>query len=230
MNSSSSKKDSFISGHFFILTSVLSAILALLYFWKGIRENFTIGAWLIIGMNLVYIPTAFLFKKKGFLTYCIIYSAILVFLLAFTETCLYNNYSALFIICIVISLKPELEKPCLLLYLACICVAFALNEECLYHFFIHSVRSTWFVLVAGYIVDSRKPARKLILYKDEEDILRQLSDGNRYQKEVQGYSENTVYRKLKSARERNGCITRDQLVEQFRQEYLAAEGTVDSGD
>ena len=38
------------------------------------------------------------------------------------------------------------------------------------------------------------------------------------QKEVEGFSENTIYRKLKAARERNGNITRDQLVELYRKE------------
>lgn len=47
----------------------------------------------------------------------------------------------------------------------------------------------------------------------------QLCDGKIYQKEVEGFSENTVYRKLKAARERNGNITREQLVELFKKEY-----------
>ncbi len=49
-------------------------------------------------------------------------------------------------------------------------------------------------------------------------ILDQLCEGKVYQKEVEGFSENTVYRKLKAARERNGNVTREQLVDAYRNE------------
>ena len=45
------------------------------------------------------------------------------------------------------------------------------------------------------------------------------SNGKIYQKEVEGFSENTVYRKLKAARERNGNITKEELLKLFKKEF-----------
>lgn len=69
-----------------------------------------------------------------------------------------------------------------------------------------------------YVLNDKFRRKKLVLYEDERDILEQLSNGMVYQKEVVGFSENTIYRKLKAARERNGNLTREELVNQFRKE------------
>ena len=68
------------------------------------------------------------------------------------------------------------------------------------------------------ILNSHFERKKLVLFEDEKMILDQLCEGKVYQKEVEGFSENTIYRKLKAARERNGNISRDELVEKYRKE------------
>ena len=70
-----------------------------------------------------------------------------------------------------------------------------------------------------YVLNNRFERKKLILYEDEIKILEQLRSGKMYQKEVEGFSENTVYRKLKAARERNGNITKDELLELYKKEH-----------
>ena len=77
------------------------------------------------------------------------------------------------------------------------------------------VRSIWFIGLEIYVLDNNFERKKLILYEDEITILSQICDGKTYQKEVKGFSENTVYRKLKAARERNGNISKEQLIEPF---------------
>lgn len=81
------------------------------------------------------------------------------------------------------------------------------------------VRSIWFIGLEIYVLDNKFERKKLILYEDEITILSQICDGKTYQKEVKGFSENTVYRKLKAARERNGNISKEQLIELFLKEY-----------
>ena len=68
-------------------------------------------------------------------------------------------------------------------------------------------------------------ASKTIDYLSEVKILEQLCDGKVYQKEVEGFSENTVYRKLKAARERNGNITREQLIDLFKKERMGRKSS-----
>ncbi len=208
----------FFYEHFVICTASLSGLLVLLYLWKGCTVSFSISGWIFILLNLIYIPLAFIFKKKLFSIFFLFYAAVLVFALAFDKTYLYNNFSALFMVCIVFMLQPELKIISLAVYFVSVCIAFALNEEMLCHFFIHIVRGLWFVEIVSYVLDEKFQRKKLVLFDDERMILEQLCNGKVYQKEVEGFSENTVYRKLKAARERNGNLTRDQLVERYRNE------------
>lgn len=80
-------------------------------------------------------------------------------------------------------------------------------------------RSIWFLGIVFYVLDNKFDRKKLILYDDEVEILSQICDGKTYQKEVKGYSENTVYRKLKAARERNGNISKEQLIDLYKEEF-----------
>lgn len=207
-----------MNDYFVLYTSLLSGLIAVLYAWKGIREQFTAGTWIIIAANVLYIPAAAIFKRKCFSCFYLAYSIVLVFVLSVEKTLLFNNFSALFIICIVIMIHPKIERIALILYFCAVCISFALTDEQLYHFFIHIARSLWFLGIVTFVLDNKFERKKLILYEDEIKILEQLCGGIMYQKEVTGYSENTVYRKLKAARERNGNITREQLIELYRRQ------------
>lgn len=211
--------DDFLNDHFVLFTSVLSGILCTLYVWKAFAEGFFIGTWIIALMNFLYIPAAAVFRRKCFSYFYLSYAVILVFMIAFEKTFLFNNFTALFIVCIVIMIKPRVKYIAILLYFAAICVAFSLNGESVFHFLIHLTRTLWFFGTVFFVIANNFERKKLILYEDEIKILRQLCDGKIYQKEVEGFSENTVYRKLKAARERNGNLTREQLLELFKKEY-----------
>ena len=208
----------FFNSNFNIFTSVISLIISILYFVRGISEGFNTGIIIVISMNLIYIPLVFIFKRQGFSGFYLIYAIILVFLISFEETKLFNNYTALFMVCIVMMIQPKLEFFIYIVYFVSVCIAFTLNGENLIHFFIHIIRSLWFISIVSYVLNNRFERKKLILFDDEKKILDQLCEGKIYQKEVEGFSENTIYRKLKAARERNGNITRDQLVELYRKE------------
>ena len=207
-----------LNDNFILFTSIESFLLALLYFWRGVEGVFTIRTWIVISFNLIYVPVVLLSQKRFFSWFYLIYGLTLVFLISMEESFLFNNYTALFVICIVVGIQPKLKIPAISLYFLCVCIAFGLNDETLIHFFIHIVRSVWFIQVVGYVLNNKYDRKKLILFEDEKMILDQLCDGKVYQKEVEGFSENTIYRKLKAARERNGNITREQLVDLYRKE------------
>lgn len=207
-----------VSDHFVILSSFFSFVISALYFLKGLQSGFLLGTWIVIGMNFLYIPFAIIFRRKCFPFYFFIYGIVLVFLTAFEKTLLLNNFTPLFIVCIVIGLRPKWKWIALAVYFAAAGIAFALNEETTLCFLIHVVRGLWFVLCVLYVLDNNYERKKVILYEDERKILDQLLEGKVYQKEVEGFSENTIYRKLKAARERNGCKTRDELLEKYRAE------------
>lgn len=214
-----------LSDKFILFTVLVSLVLGMLYLWKGVKMGFPPFGCIIIALNFLYIPFAFIFSKKGFPYFCLAYSAVLIFSTAFEQTYLYNNYTALFIVCVVIMIKPKLRIPAIVFYFVMVTVAFALNEEILYQYFIHIVRSIWYIGIVEFVLNDKFKRKKLVLYEDEKNILKQLCDGKMYQKEVEGFSENTIYRKLKAARERNGNLTRDQLVEEFRKETESVRTT-----
>lgn len=208
----------FFKDNFNIYTSVISFVIAVLYVVRGLGEGFNLGIIIVMVMNLLYIPIVWVFKRQGFSYFYLIYAVVLIFLISMEETKLFNNYTALFMVCIVMMIRPELELLIWAVYFVSVCVAFAINDENLIHFFIHIVRSIWFIAIVSYVLNNRFERKKLILFDDEKKILDQLCSGKMYQKEVEGFSENTIYRKLKAARERNGNVTRDQLVEMYRKE------------
>lgn len=210
------------SDKFVLFTIVISVLLSCLYVWKGIKAEFSLFGCIIIGMNLLYVPFAILFSRKGFPYFYIFYSFFLIFSMAFEQTYLYNNYTALFIVCVVIMIQPKIRIPAIIMYFVLVTVAFAINEETLYHYFIHVVRSIWYIGLIEFVLSDKFRRKKLVLYEDERMILDQLCEGKVYQKEVEGFSENTIYRKLKAARERNGKVTRDQLVDAYRNEKESA--------
>ena len=210
----------FLSDHFILFTSILSGILCLLYLWKGFCDNeFFIGTWIVASMNFLYIPFAAIFKRKCFSWFYLVYSVILVFMIAFEKTFLFNNFTALFIVCIVIMVIPRVKYIAISLYFAAVCIAFSINGENVFHFLIHITRSIWFIGSVFFVLENQFERKTLVLYEDEIKILEQLSNGKIYQKEVEGFSENTVYRKLKAARERNGNITKEELLKLFKKEF-----------
>lgn len=208
---------------FIIYTSILSLVLAGLFLWKSFITSFTVIGWAVIGFNLLYVPVALIGGKRTFSFFYFAYSGFMIFATAFDKTYLYNNYTALFIVSIVVMLKPKLKWIALCFYFILVSIAFVLNEEKLVHYLIHVARSLWFIGIVEYVLNDKFRRKKLVLYQDERQILEQLSNGTVYQKEVVGFSENTIYRKLKAARERNGNLTREELVDLFRKEKEAKE-------
>lgn len=219
-NAKTKKEDNTNERKFLFITSALAFTQALLYFWKGLNEDFTVWTWIIIGLNFAYIPYILIFKRKSFTYFYIIYCLALIFALAFTRTFLYNNFTALFIAFIIYLIKPRLKTLISIGYFIAVSIAFALNEETLYHYFIHMTRALWFYYISIFVIDQRYQRNKLQLYDDEIKILTQLCN-NHLQKsiEFEGYSESTIYRRLKAAMNRNH-LTKKELIEEFRKEYM----------
>lgn len=116
----------FFKDKFVLFTSILSVILSALYVWKGFQLGFNTLSYIIIIANFLYMPLALLFGKKLFPIFYFIYSAIIIFGTAFDKTYLFNNYTGLFIVSIVVMLKPKLRKIALIFLFRCgfYCVLF----------------------------------------------------------------------------------------------------------
>lgn len=217
------KKSRILKDRFILYTMLVSLVLGVLYLMKGFKNGFPPFGCVIIAANFLYIPFALIFSKKGFPYFYLAYSGILIFSMATERTYLYNNYTALFIVCVIIMLQPKIRTFAIIFYFTAISIAFLFEEKDISNYFIHIARSLWYIGLIEYVLQDKFKRKKLVLYEDERKILDQLCNGKIYQKEVEGFSENTIYRKLKAARERNGNVTRDQLVESYRIEREKSE-------
>lgn len=205
---------------FFLIICCLSAIISLLYIWNGILEQFYIATYIFIALHILFIPVVLYFKRKGFTIYCMIYSIILIFIIAFHKTYLYNNLTGVLVIILAVLVIPKFKKIAFISYFLAVSVAFAINEENLCHYLIHVSRSALSFFIFNFVITEQYSEKKLILYDDEIKILTELSK-NRLQKslETQGYSESTIYRRIKSACKRNK-MSKSELIEEFKKEYL----------
>lgn len=171
--------------NFVLFTITISALLSLLYCWKiYLEKDFKLIGLIIVGMNLLYIPIALIFRKRAFCSFYLIYSIVILYAAAFEKTYLYNNYTALFIVCIVIMMQPKLRIPAIAIYFAAVTIFFILNEEKeIYLYLIHVIRSLWYIALTEFVLNDKFRRKKLVLYEDERRILDQLCEGKVYQKE-----------------------------------------------
>lgn len=212
---------------FIIETCILSIISGILYIWKGISESFLISTYFYIALNFLYTPLIAILKRKIFCLYQVIYAYALIFIFAFSPSYLYNNYTAFFVTCIVLLIKPHWKIPAITIYFILITVAFAINTENLNHYLIHITRCTYFFTVFHFIIIKRVDRKILksvtnrdnflILTDDEINILNQMLEGKK-QKEVEGYSINTVTKKIADARTRNNIPTTQELLFRYIEE------------
>lgn len=204
---------------FIIVTTILSAFIGLLYIWNGLSDGFVVGTYIVIALRFIYIPAVIFFNRKGFSIFLLFYAILLIFIIAFNKTYLYNNFTGLLAVFIVIMVMPKWRFPSLIGYFFTVTVAFAFNEENLCHYLIHIFRTTWAIFVFEFTISENFSAHKLILYDDEIKILTELSK-NHSQKfiDIDGYSESTIYRRIKAASKRNN-VSKEELVIQFKKEY-----------
>lgn len=205
---------------FLITISFLSAIVSVLYIWNGLLEQFYIATYVFIGLHILFIPVVLLFRRTGFIIFTIIYAIVLVFIIAFYKTYLYNNFTGALVMMVAVLVAPKFKKMIFGIYIIAISVAFALNEENLCHYLIHIVRFTLAFYVFDFIMRERYTPKKLILYDDEIKILTELSK-NRLQKsiEMDGFSESTIYRRIKAACKRNK-MTKADLLDEFKKSFI----------
>lgn len=212
---------------FIIETCILSVVSGILYIWKGISESFLISTYFYIALNFLYTPLIFIFKRKVFCVFQIIYAYALIYIFAFSPSYLYNNYTAFFVTCIVLLIKPHWKIPAISIYFVLITIAFGINTENLNHYLIHITRCAYFFTVFHFVIIIRIDRKVLksmtnrehflILTDSEIDILNQMLSGKK-QKEVEGYSINTVTKKLADARTRNNIPTTQELLFRYIEE------------
>lgn len=152
----------------------------------------------------------FFFGRKGLAYALLIYSCTLVYINNF------YNYATIFFMLIAIGANPKMKKVAPWIYLANVVISFTMKRLGIIPFLIHCVYIFMFFIKVRYVFAVNKP-EKLNLTDDERHILDELLAG-KMQKEIDLYSPQTITAKIKNARERNLCDTREELMAKYAKE------------
>lgn len=202
-------------------TGILTLLLIVLYAWKNIVYGFSMSNVLYIIVNAIYFPIILIWKRKYFCLYHVLYAYILVATIILKRTLLFNNFTAYFIVLAIAIIRPRWKTKILTGYFVISTIAFIANDQHLVNYLIHIARATYYYVIFNYFIftsfsNSISP-QLLNLTTDEIEILSQMAAG-RKQKEIIGFSVNTVTKKLLNARTRNNIETTQELLIQFIQE------------
>lgn len=155
----------------------------------------------------------------------------------------FHNYTSFILVLISISIEPKTKKPYLLIYAALTFCAMYIYKDSYTHLVIHGIGCAFFYTVFDRVnrlillyrnelsfihsknrelikeIEELKKYKKkeLNLTQEERDILEELCNGKEV-KEIDIYSQNTVYVKIREARKRNNCLTNDELKSRFLSE------------
>lgn len=186
---------------------ILSFIFVGLHIYQFIDSDFRIEPLIhaIISTNLPFV----IFFGGRIATYW--YWWICANLLAINTT--FQNYTAFVIICIFISLVPKMRIPSLSLYILEIIFVATARDKTPVHITIHVCNCISIYCGIYYLL---KPTKRLKLTSDEIFILNEMING-KMQKEIDGFSQNTITNKLKQAKERNKVETTDELIKKFKE-------------
>lgn len=214
------KFESLREKRFLIFTCLLSAFQGLFYLYDGVMTGFSLNDFILAGIDFAYIPMVLIFRKKGFFVYICIGTSLLVYVNSVMETELFNNFSALLCLFMAIMIFPKYKQYLMIGYLIETAIAFALNDEPMYLFLIHTIRSMWLFAIYEFIIYTQYSRKPVVFTDEEKELLKQLCEGKQEkQLELNGYSESTIRRRLETARKRNGVADLRELKELYLNTY-----------
>ena len=144
------------------------------------------------------------FDRRGMSIGFVLYACSLIYINTF------YNYGTIFFLLIAYGAFPKIKWPAMVLYAINVFISFSLKQLIPIAILIHFIYLGLFLLITISIYKV-KPSRTLHLKEDEKYILNQLMDG-KLQKEIEGYSQQTITAKLKNAKERNMCESTTELI------------------
>ena len=162
------------------------------------------------GFCLLIAVNTFFFHRKGFSVTLVLYACVLLYINSF-----YNYTSFLFIL-FAVHAVPTMRNFTLVLYALNGFAAFALHEYGILAVGIHALNCYLYFLLSKHLLSSKSPD-KLILTDSEDAILKELADG-KMQKEIDMFSQTTITKKLRDAKERNLCKSTNDLIRRYMNE------------
>lgn len=208
-------KDYIKKNKFYVYSSVLAMTITVVQVLRFLVTSEYKGCFIPGIFFFTYPFVFFILKEKNFPIYYLIYAMINVLIIAVIKTYLFNNYTGILIATISILMKPSFKNAAVICYFIFASITFMITSEEIFMFIIHMLKSLWYFSFISHYMQKNYSRKILDLTEQEKDILNQLTNG-KLQKEVIGYSENTVCRKIRKACERNG-LSKDELKLLYRE-------------
>ena len=186
---------------------LLHLLLAACHFYQYFLSPIQYPAELRIAGCILIAILIFFFDRPGMAFGFIIYACSLIYVNTF------YNYGTIFFLLIAFGAYPKIKWPATIIYGINVVVSFSLQRLLPISILIHGIYLILFLLITSLIYKV-KPSNLLNLKEDERYILEQLKEG-KLQKEIEGYSQQTITAKLKNARERNMCESTSELLAKY---------------
>ena len=203
----------FKNDHLLLKSVICVSVLSMCHWIQFVNSGYMIQPLVRAICATTYVVTAILFGKKSWPIALFVWAMALVY---FNRFC---NYTSFIMILIAIGRNKSLKFPYIYSYFIAVIVCLYLYKDTYTHLLIHVGGCYFFYNVYLVIMNFVEPNQvPLDLTSEEEDILKQMAEGKEI-KSVSGYSQNTIYDKLKSARKRNGCLFNKDLKERYIKEH-----------
>lgn len=203
--------------------------------FKKLKENKT-------KLYLFYISIALLgfhiyqFIDSGFLVYpllriigfsCIIINLLFLpdcttpyfiygFALLITQTISFENYTPFILVIVAYTMVQKYFSCFMLLYLLDVVIVCIRHGKDPVHLLIHVLNCIILYALITLAMNKVMKEKRLDLTKEEEKILFEIVANGKRLKEIEGYKENTVSKKLKVMRMKNYCTTNKELYKRYR--------------
>ena len=163
---------------------------------------------------LLFIPMALIFGRKWIpIQYLVIAFSVLYF------NRWYNPVS--FILVSVVAIRHrKFMIPLFVMYTMAVLVCLGVAQRSWRHGAWHLLFCIWWYYV---VIDIKKElGKRLYLTVSESRIIKQMAEGKTI-KEIDGFSQSTIFEKLKKARERNKIGSNEKLVTLYREDMSQSE-------
>lgn len=164
-------------------------------------------------MSGFYIICSIIFGRKCWSIYLFAWALAILYFGRF------NNYTSFIMILISIGINKKAKLIYILSYAVAVLCCLIAYHDTYTHAIIHACGCMFFYNIASYIfskmdITEKKP---LDLTEDEKLILEKRIQGYEF-KEINEFSENTCFLKLKNARTRNGIEQNWELIQRYKNE------------
>lgn len=174
-----------------------------------IFSSYSIEPLIRIIFSSLYLISSFLFKRRFF------YLLFALFALAITYFNKFNNYTSFFIICVISIKNPKYQFILFGAYILDVIISLMVGNRQASHTLIHFLNCS---LIYIFFLLELNPNKKLKLTSDEIIILQEWSESGEL-KALESFSKNSIFKKLKEARERNNLRENEELLNRYREEF-----------